>query len=47
METLVGTLSKAGSIHKVEGGYLGIPSMDIPGPSLQSVTPCTTRKARS
>ncbi|KUM32460.1 ethanolamine utilization protein [Arthrobacter sp. MYb23] len=31
MDTLVGTLSKAGSIHKVEGGYVGIPSMDLPG----------------
>ncbi|PYI64096.1 ethanolamine utilization protein, partial [Arthrobacter livingstonensis] len=25
METLTGTLSKAGSIHKVENGYLGLP----------------------
>ncbi|QHK20148.1 ethanolamine utilization protein [Pseudarthrobacter psychrotolerans] len=31
METLVGTLSKAGSIHKVEGGYLGLPQMNEPG----------------
>ena len=31
METLVGTLSKAGSIHKVERGYIGLPSMDLPG----------------
>ena len=31
METIVGTLSKAGSIHKVEGGYLGLPSMNVPG----------------
>ncbi|MFJ5956890.1 cupin domain-containing protein [Paenarthrobacter sp. NPDC092416] len=32
METmLVGTLSKAGSIHKVEGGYIGLPSMNEPG----------------
>jgi ethanolamine utilization protein EutQ (cupin superfamily) len=31
METLVGTLSKAGSIHKVVGGYVGLPSMNEPG----------------
>ncbi len=31
METLVGTLSKAGSIYKVEGGYIGLPSMNEPG----------------
>ena len=31
METLSGTLSKAGSIHKVEGGYVGLPSMNEPG----------------
>ncbi|WP_236782942.1 hypothetical protein [Arthrobacter sp. QXT-31] len=31
METLVGTLSKAGSIHKVVGGYTGLPSMNEPG----------------
>ncbi|MFE5704932.1 cupin domain-containing protein [Rhodococcus koreensis] len=32
METnLVGKLSKAGSIHKVEGGYVGLPAMDEPG----------------
>ncbi|MDJ0358218.1 cupin domain-containing protein [Paenarthrobacter sp. PH39-S1] len=31
MEALVGTLSKAGSIHKVEGGYLGLPSMNQSG----------------
>ena len=31
METIVGTLTKAGSIHKVEGGYLGLPSMNVPG----------------
>ncbi|WP_113718986.1 cupin domain-containing protein [Arthrobacter dokdonensis] len=32
METLtVGTLTKAGSIHKVEGGYNGLPSMNVPG----------------
>ena len=31
METLTGTLSKAGSIHKVENGYLGLPSMNEPG----------------
>lgn len=31
METLTGTLSKAGSIQKVEGGYIGLPSMNEPG----------------
>ncbi|WP_115788227.1 cupin domain-containing protein [Arthrobacter silvisoli] len=31
METLLGTLSKAGAIHKVEKAYLEIPSMDLPG----------------
>jgi ethanolamine utilization protein EutQ len=31
MEALVGTLSKAGSIHKVEGGYLRLPQMNEPG----------------
>ena len=31
METVVGTLSKAGSIHKVVGGYLGLPPMNEPG----------------
>ncbi|MET3175741.1 UNVERIFIED_ORG: ethanolamine utilization protein EutQ [Arthrobacter sp. UYCu721] len=31
METLAGTLSKAGSIHKVEGGYLNLPQMNEPG----------------
>ncbi|MFK0005327.1 cupin domain-containing protein [Paenarthrobacter sp. NPDC090522] len=31
METLLGTLSKAGAIHKVEDGYRNIPSMDLPG----------------
>lgn len=31
METLIGTLTKAGSIHKVEDGFKGIPSMDEPG----------------
>ncbi|MFE4835881.1 cupin domain-containing protein [Arthrobacter sp. NPDC056691] len=31
METLVGTLSKAGSIHKVVGGYVGLPPMNEPG----------------
>lgn len=31
METLTGTLSKTGSIHKVKGGYLGLPSMNVPG----------------
>lgn len=29
--TTVGMLSKAGAIHKVEGGYLGLPSMNEPG----------------
>ncbi|MCP9002012.1 cupin domain-containing protein [Pseudarthrobacter sp. RMG13] len=32
METaLVGTLSKAGSIHKVENGFIGLPEMNEPG----------------
>jgi ethanolamine utilization protein EutQ len=31
MEALTGTLTKAGSIHKVEGGYIGLPSMNEPG----------------
>jgi ethanolamine utilization protein EutQ len=31
METLVGTLSKAGSIHKVVDGYIDLPSMNLPG----------------
>lgn len=31
METLTGTLSQAGAIHKVEGGYIGLPSMNEPG----------------
>ncbi|MEO6529943.1 MAG: cupin domain-containing protein [Specibacter sp.] len=31
METLTGKLTKAGSIHKVENGYIGLPSMNIPG----------------
>ena len=29
--TLVGTLTKAGSIHKVENGFIGLPSMNEPG----------------
>lgn len=29
--TVVGTHSKAGSIHKVEAGYAGLPSMNEPG----------------
>jgi ethanolamine utilization protein EutQ len=29
--TLIGTLSQAGSIHKVESGYVGLPSMNEPG----------------
>ncbi|MEO8221883.1 MAG: hypothetical protein ABI563_13990 [Specibacter sp.] len=28
METLTGTPSKAGSIHKMENGYVGLPSMN-------------------
>ena len=31
METLTGTLTKTGAIHKVEGGYIGLPSMNEPG----------------
>jgi ethanolamine utilization protein EutQ len=32
METaLVGSLTKAGSIHKVENGFIGLPSMNEPG----------------
>ena len=31
METVLGTLTKAGSIYKVEGGYLDLPSMKEPG----------------
>lgn len=31
METLTGTLSKAGSIQKVEAGYSGLPPMNEPG----------------
>lgn len=31
METLSGTLTRAGSIHKVENGYIGLPSMNLPG----------------
>src|SRR5262245_47026327 len=31
MTTLVGSLSKAGAIHKVENGFLGLPDMDAPG----------------
>ncbi|MDJ0315385.1 ethanolamine utilization protein [Arthrobacter sp. H35-D1] len=30
MEILAGTLTKTGSIHKVEGGYIGLPSMNFP-----------------
>ena len=29
--TLNGTLTRAGSIHKVEGAFLNLPSMDEPG----------------
>ena len=28
METLTGTLNKAGSIHKLKNGYVGLPSMN-------------------
>lgn len=28
---LTGTLSKAGAIHKVESGFIGLPKMDEPG----------------
>ncbi|MDJ0338384.1 cupin domain-containing protein [Cryobacterium sp. PH31-O1] len=31
METVLGTLSKAGAIHKVVGGYLDLPKMNEPG----------------
>jgi ethanolamine utilization protein EutQ (cupin superfamily) len=31
MTTLVGTLTKAGAIHKVENGFVGLPKMDEPG----------------
>ncbi|RNL61733.1 cupin domain-containing protein [Arthrobacter oryzae] len=31
MTALTGTLSKAGSIHKVENGYIGLPKMNEPG----------------
>ena len=31
MTTQVGTLSKAGGIHKVENGLVGLPSMNEPG----------------
>jgi hypothetical protein len=44
---LVGTLSKAEPIHKVEGGYLGLPPMNEPGTSPQSAIPFTTPRARS
>ena len=42
METVVGTLSKAGSIHKLAGGYVGLPPIAEPGRSLRAATPCTT-----
>jgi ethanolamine utilization protein EutQ len=29
--TTIGTLSKAGAIHKVEDGFVGLPKMDEPG----------------
>ncbi|MFK0002689.1 cupin domain-containing protein [Paenarthrobacter sp. NPDC090522] len=31
METLIGKLSKAGAIYKVEDGHAGLPSMNLPG----------------
>ena len=31
MTDLTGTLSKAGAIHKVENGFIGLPKMDQPG----------------
>ncbi|RNL61734.1 cupin domain-containing protein [Arthrobacter oryzae] len=31
IEIVVGTLGKAGSIHKVENGYIGLPKMNEPG----------------
>ncbi|SEO11856.1 cupin domain-containing protein [Cryobacterium luteum] len=31
METVLGTLTKAGAIYKVEGGYLDLPPMNEPG----------------
>ena len=29
--TTLGTLSKTGAIHKVENGFIGLPSMNVPG----------------
>ena len=29
--TTLGTFTKAGSIHKVENGFTGLPSMNVPG----------------
>lgn len=29
--TTLGTFTKAGSIHKVENGFIGLPSMNVPG----------------
>ena len=29
--TALGTFTKAGSIHKVENGFIGLPSMNVPG----------------
>ncbi|MDR6415522.1 ethanolamine utilization protein [Pseudarthrobacter sulfonivorans] len=29
--TRLGTFTKAGSIHKVENGFIGLPSMNVPG----------------
>ena len=31
MTTSVGSLTKAGAIHKVENGFIGLPKMDEPG----------------
>ena len=31
METVLGTPTKTGAIHKVEKGFIGLPSMNIPG----------------
>lgn len=47
MTTLVGTLSKAGAIHKVENGFVGLPDMNTPEPTPPSATPSTTPKAPS
>ena len=36
--TLVGALSKTGSIHKVEGGYVGLPPMNASEPLVYTYT---------